>query len=1184
MTVEALNVAPPYTIAGVGPYTIPHAYVAEDLIVSVGPGAPIVLEPGVDFVVAPAFSETAGDVTLSVAAAAAHVGLVLTIERYTTVEQGWQGTAGPREKGLERQLDELARGIQDAAGRGRRALVLPVGATVDPVLPVLRPGHTLVADPTGQRLVEGPDAGQIGRAQEIAQEAAATTAASAAAAETARLGAEVAREGAEAVFAAWRVEIFDGDGATTGFELVYPPEAIGNTFVTVGGAVLTPGVDYHIDADNPRLIVLEEAAASATGNVAIRYGRVILGAADGREVELQTSGAHVQWRYVADASWANLVALADLKGGKGDKGDKGDPGNSFTIAGDVAAAGDLPADAAPGAAWRVGGLAGDIHVKLPAGGYLNLGPIGGADGREVELGASATHVRWRHVGETDWTDIVPLADLAGADAYIPNAGAFAAAGDERWLRRNQGLGDLNNVIAARAALGVAEKQSGLTDATGGRGMLNGAHGLGSALPPAVPSDYATADVVTVTCLLRVSAADNPDAASAAALKLPVPGAGHVNTIRFNSTYAEQDFISVGFGVNRGRRWRREQAAGVWGGWRPETPDLLLEHFGAVGDGATDDTAAIAAAMNSGQPVKGLAGRTYRIMGPIAVAGKAVDFDGNGCTILCEHHTAAIDIEGGYSEIRAISSIAKIETDATSTGRLYSRLTLASGGGNYARGDILKVVDETIIPFAPAYSTGPRLGARQGEFTSIQHIAGNVLHCLGHLFYEYTSTPRLAKLNKSKITLRNFTVTNPHNITPSNSYATPLTIRNAYRPELRDIRVGQTYNNALAFRSCYAPFAENLLAGYGADMSVLPWSENSAPGIDGDVLELSTNYHARVTHCHFSNSRHGVTTGAGARTSADGNAMQFYGTEYGGEVSDCTGTNTSGPAFDTHEGTRQFVFRNCKSSFGSGYGFAFRGVDISGIGCESFCDRVAVHVFHPSYQANGQTTMNKWINGRIINPVRQAFLIAATSGVFQIQGGYTHLIGGVSQNGETYASVASELFYFGNAATTYLENHSIYARNADLASLGQIILLATAGAHVRINNLGLDTSETGLEADLILARADGSNGVRILDFSTRVGSGDRIKRLVVNPVASFVLGNVANASGDAGVIASNYAIAQLVADGNIILPCSWSGEYVVPRSRTSIAAAPRYVGQIAHVAGAAYIATGAATPADWTAIT
>lgn len=41
---------------------------------------------------------------------------------------------------------------------------------------------------------------------------------------------------------------------------------------------------------------------------------------NGKEIELQKSTTHIQWRYVGDTNWNNLVALSDLKGEKGDTG------------------------------------------------------------------------------------------------------------------------------------------------------------------------------------------------------------------------------------------------------------------------------------------------------------------------------------------------------------------------------------------------------------------------------------------------------------------------------------------------------------------------------------------------------------------------------------------------------------------------------------------------------------------------------------------------------------------------------------------------------------------------------------------------------------------------------------------------------------------------------------------------
>ena len=75
---------------------------------------------------------------------------------------------------------------------------------------------------------------------------------------------------------------------------------------------------------------------------------------DGREVEFQVSATHIQWRYVPDANgvygWANLIALADLVG-------------------------------APGAG--------------------------------VEMRSDGANIQYRSIGEADWTDIIPLADITG---------------------------------------------------------------------------------------------------------------------------------------------------------------------------------------------------------------------------------------------------------------------------------------------------------------------------------------------------------------------------------------------------------------------------------------------------------------------------------------------------------------------------------------------------------------------------------------------------------------------------------------------------------------------------------------------------------------------------------------------------------------------------------------------------
>ena len=39
----------------------------------------------------------------------------------------------------------------------------------------------------------------------------------------------------------------------------------------------------------------------------------------------------------------------------------------------------------------------------------------GADGREVELRTNETHVQWKYDDEAEWTDLIALSELTGAD-------------------------------------------------------------------------------------------------------------------------------------------------------------------------------------------------------------------------------------------------------------------------------------------------------------------------------------------------------------------------------------------------------------------------------------------------------------------------------------------------------------------------------------------------------------------------------------------------------------------------------------------------------------------------------------------------------------------------------------------------------------------------------------------------
>jgi len=78
---------------------------------------------------------------------------------------------------------------------------------------------------------------------------------------------------------------------------------------TVGNIVTTDGLSINMTGtSNYAILKLSNNKEDSSGT----------DGADGREIELQTSDTHIQWRYVGDTLWTNLVALADLKGEPGE--------------------------------------------------------------------------------------------------------------------------------------------------------------------------------------------------------------------------------------------------------------------------------------------------------------------------------------------------------------------------------------------------------------------------------------------------------------------------------------------------------------------------------------------------------------------------------------------------------------------------------------------------------------------------------------------------------------------------------------------------------------------------------------------------------------------------------------------------------------------------------------------------
>lgn len=158
---------------------------------------------------------------------------------------------------------------------------------------------------------------------------------------------------------------------------------------------------------------------------------------DGREIELQKSATHLQWRYVGDPTWTDLVALTDLKG---DQGIQGVPGND----------GNDGADGQDGVGIASAVVNGSGHLILtktdtttidagnvvgPAGTDGSDGTDGapgadGTDGREVEFQVSGGYIQWRYAGDPGWTNLISLTTITGPAGADGNDGAPGANGSD----------------------------------------------------------------------------------------------------------------------------------------------------------------------------------------------------------------------------------------------------------------------------------------------------------------------------------------------------------------------------------------------------------------------------------------------------------------------------------------------------------------------------------------------------------------------------------------------------------------------------------------------------------------------------------------------------------------------------------------------------------------------------------
>ena len=195
---------------------------------------------------------------------------------------------------------------------------------------------------------------------------------------------------------------------------------------------------------------------------------------DAREIELQKSETAIQWRYVGEEEWNDLVNLADLKGDPGPQGPQGEVGPQ----GPQGPQGIQGEKGETGAAGPQGpqGPKGDTGTTGPQGLKGEQGPAGkdGVDGAPGKNGADGItpHIgdngNW-YIGETDTgvkaeapsTDSTLTESGKAADAKITGEKISELKSDlDNKLGKNQLASAVDDALAQAKASGEFDGQNG----------------------------------------------------------------------------------------------------------------------------------------------------------------------------------------------------------------------------------------------------------------------------------------------------------------------------------------------------------------------------------------------------------------------------------------------------------------------------------------------------------------------------------------------------------------------------------------------------------------------------------------------------------------------------------------------------------------------------------------------------
>lgn len=369
-------------------------------------------------------------------------------------------------------------------------------------------------------------------------------------------------------------------------------------------------------------------------------------------------------------------------------------------------------------------------------------------------------------------------------------------------------------------------------------------------------------------------------------------------------------------------------------WSPVSGLTTFAQFGAVGDDATDDTAALQAAFDwvaagDGRRIVENGRLTYLTTAPITTSG-SIDVDLGASKIHANHNGRIIDADAGYTAYALTADYVK---EALT-------IAVATTGTALASNRYIKVGGNSIDP-----------GARDEGSNTNQYRTAEWLTVA-----DGTTTTSIALSEPLRFVTGIDTTSVAGDEAREDAYTTANNAR-IFVPNIKRFRLvggeiyytdGQeaTWSGAAIRVAWYsAPVFEDvrITRGYGAGIQLAGTQaaeinrctfsrlENNTGNGQYGYAVADAGYMTNVTNCVFIDCRHGYTTNCqnvAADYTASLDAAQV-GRCVGARISNCRGYDFDGGSpFDTHQDAEDVIFSDCIAERCQGYAFTLRGRNIT----------------------------------------------------------------------------------------------------------------------------------------------------------------------------------------------------------------------------------------------------------------